>query len=200
MDKPKEITKDTPQPANEGSQNTEGQERKERRRMSPMGRRRFECDPIPGYVIHVFHEDRVGEAKEAGWELCKESEIHLNQRGVGQNMNLSGNTDLGECVSVIGNTATNKRGVFMKLKEEWWTEDMEARQQRNAEIMSAIFPGEPIEPLHPQFIAGNRYVKAAFGKQDGELGSFRPALLNRGRRVAQRPFAPHQPYSPRNGQ
>jgi len=199
MDKAPVIAKDTPNPANADSQNTEGKDRVERRRMSPMGRRKFECDPIPGYVIHVFHEDRVWEAKEAGWELCKETEVHLNQRGVGQPQGLSGNTDLGACVSVIGNTATNKRGVFMKLKQEWWAEDMEARQQRNAEIMAAIFPGEPVEPLHPQFIAGNRYVKTAFGRQDGELGSFRPALLNRGRRVAQRPFVPHQPYSPRNG-
>lgn len=194
----REVSKDTPNPANAGSATTEGTARR-RRPMSMMGRRRFECDPIPGYVIHVFHEDRVPEAKDAGWELCTRDEIHLNQRGVGVNQGLSGNTDLGSNVSVVGNTATNKRGVFMKIKEEWWIEDMEARAQRNAEVMSAIFPGEPIESTHPKFLSGNRYVKSAFGKQEGELGSFRPALLNRGRRVASRPFVPHTPFTPRNG-
>jgi hypothetical protein len=199
MDKTRTVSAQTPNPANEGSQSTEGKERVERKRMPAMGRRKFECDPIPGYVVHVFNEDRVWEAKEAGWELCSTNEVHLNQRGVGQPQSLSGNTDLGACVSIVGNSATNKRGVFMKLKEEWWIEDMEARNQRNAEIMAAIFPGEPVEPLHPQFMAGNRYMKIAFGKQTGELGTFKPALLNRGRRYAQRPFVPHQPYSPRNG-
>lgn len=189
-----DLKKDDPNPANAGSETTQEQERR-RTPMSPYGRRRFECRPIPGFMIHVFSEDRVPEALDAGWQFCTKEETHLNQRGVGNPQGLSGNTDLGSLVSVVGNSATNKRGVFMKLKKEWWDEDMRARDERNAMIMGAIFPGEPINPAAPQLLEGNRYMKAAFGSQRGELGNFGPALLNRGRRVAKRPFVPHRPES-----
>lgn len=193
----REVTAQTTNPANEGSAPTSAEERRARRpKMNAMGRRRFECDPIPGYRIHVFNEDRVREAMERGWELCAPGDVRLNQRGVGTSENLSGNTDLGACVSIVGNTQTQKRGVFMKIKEEWFWEDMEERSQANAFVMGSIFPGEPIDAMHPMLLDKRRYLKTSFGQQGGELGSFRPALLNRGRRVAQKPFVPHRPFQP----
>ena len=101
---------------------------------------RFQVDEIPGYHLHWFNEDRVNRAKQAGYELVRPSEAKLNGRSIGTSV---GNTDLGDCVSVVGSPGQGtQRTVLMKLKEEWWREDQAALRARNARVAGSIFGSE----------------------------------------------------------
>jgi len=119
--------------------NTQAQERARRIPMS-TSLPKFQVDPIPGYHLHWFAEDRVARAKQAGYELVRPKECLLNGRSIGTSQ---GNTDLGDCVSIVGSPGDGvKRAVLMKLKEEWWLEDKAAIDARNARIAGTIFGGE----------------------------------------------------------
>ena len=101
---------------------------------------KFEVDPIEGFHLHWFGEDRVRRAQQAGYELVSTAEARVNGRSIGTSL---GNTDLGDCVSIVGSPGNNvQRMVLMKLKEEWWQEDQNALRARNARVVGAIFGGE----------------------------------------------------------
>lgn len=101
---------------------------------------KFQVDEIPGWHLHWFSESRVRRAQQAGYELVRPSECTLNGRGVGTSV---GNTDLGDCVTIVGSPGNNvERMVLMKLKEEWWQEDRRAMMARNGKVVEAIFGGE----------------------------------------------------------
>lgn len=178
----REVTKDTPNPAN--VQAEAGQERGRRIPMSvPV--RKLEVDPIPGFHLHWHRESNVDRAKQAGYELVTPTEVRINHRSIGNDKTLGGNTDLGSCVSIVGSadSANVERLVLMKLKEEWWQEDKAALDARNASIVEGIFEGEKVgipDGAGTQDLPANAYVKTA--------------ILNRGPRKAKQTRGPRGRY------
>src|ERR1700676_276687 len=90
--------------------------RKNRIPMSvPM--RKLEVPEISGYHLHWIKESNIPRALQACYEFVDYDEVPVNQRGVGTDTEMSGNTDLGSRVSI---------------------------DTRNAGIMGSIFRGEKI--------------------------------------------------------
>lgn len=141
------VTKDMPNPAN--SPTAAGEERIRRVPMS-VPTRKLEVDPIAGFHLHWFGENKAERAKQAGYELVRPEEVRLNSTRLGRDRSEGGNTDLGSCVSIVGSIEGangHERLVLMKLKEEWWQEDKAALDEKNAAIMRDIFVGERIEAV-----------------------------------------------------
>jgi hypothetical protein len=142
--------------------------------------RKLETPEIPGYHPHWVKEEYIPRALQAWYEFVDFDEIpHINQRNPGIDTSLSGSTDLGNRISIasgIGHDGRPERQYLMKLKEEYWLEDKEKIDTRNAAIMETIFRGEKI--LDKGEVSGStketRYV-------DKERTYYRPALFNRKR-------------------
>jgi len=139
----------------------------ERKRI-PMSSRQamLATSPIPGYRQYWFVERNVERAKLAGYEFVDEKEVILNQANSAMDTQISGNSDMGSNVSVVGgvgNDGKPERLILMKIKEEWFEEDQRAIAARNADVMKAIFKEDKV--LHdPQAIASDKeqvYVKRA---------------------------------------
>jgi hypothetical protein len=120
------------------------------RRRIPMSvpRRKLEAAPIPGYVLYWFLEVNVPNAIDAGYEFVDRAEVRLNQTNPANSADDSGNTDLGSRVSVLGNKSGENgrpdRLILMKIKEEWWKEDRELLDNRNAAVIQTIFAGTQV--------------------------------------------------------
>jgi hypothetical protein len=149
-----------------------------RRKRIPMSvpLQKLQVDELPGFHLHWFRETNVPRAMDAGYEIVHREEIHVNQHGIATSRDLSGNTDLGSTVSIIGTPASSEgaaeRLILMKIKEEWYREDRKLLNDRNAQIMGAIFGDEKI--IGPE------------GKINelGQLEYVKQALLNRPARKA----------------
>lgn len=109
---------------------------------------RMKVDDIPGFHLHWFKESNVPRAMDAGYEFVDKEEVHIRQLGLGNPSDLSGNTDLGSRVSIVGSAEGPNRGperaYLMKIREEWYKEDRKLLDERNASIMEAIFGDEKI--------------------------------------------------------
>ena len=153
-------------------------EAKTRRRRIPMSvaRRKMEVEALPGFHLHWFSDANVPLALDAGYEFVSKDEISLNQLGVGANHNMSGNTDMGSRISIIGSlsgpTGGPERAYLMKLKEEYRKEDVAAMAAVAAAPLEAIFRDEMI--AGPEGKVNER----------GELVYVKTALLNRPTRKA----------------
>jgi len=155
--------------------------RKNRIPMSvPM--RKLEVPEISGYHLHWIKESNIPRALQACYEFVDYDEVPVNQRGVGTDTEMSGNTDLGSRVSIaagIGADGRPERLILMKLAEDLWLEDRAAIDTRNAGIMGSIFRGEKIldKGEVSDDIRETRYV-------DQERTRVRPALFQRRRQKA----------------
>ena len=90
----------------------------------PLGTRNvLTYPPIPGYVTRVVNdiEDRVARFKEAGYEVVTGDEI-LGDRAAGV-----GGAVGSEVSKPVGG---GRRGVLMKIKQEFYDEDRAAKQAR----------------------------------------------------------------------
>ena len=149
-----------------------------RRRRIPMSvaRRKMEVEALPGFHLHWFSEANVALAIDAGYEFVSKDEISLNQLGVGANHNMSGNTDMGSRLSIIGSltgpSGGPERAYLMRLKEEYRKEDVVEMARIAAAPLEAIFQGEMI--AGPEGKVNER----------GELVYVKTALLNRPTRKA----------------
>lgn len=89
----------------------------------PIGTRNvLTYPPIPGYVTRVVNdvEDRIQRFKEAGYEVVQREEVGLGDPACG----VSGSTG-SEVSKPVG---AGRRGVLMKIKEEYYKEDQAAKQ------------------------------------------------------------------------
>lgn len=153
------------------------------RRRIPMStsRRKLEVPDgaFPGFVLYWFLESNLTDAINAGYEFVKSDEIKLNQLNPANSADESGNTDLGTNVTILGNKA-NEQGkpeqlVLMKIREEWWKEDRQGLEDRNASIIETIFGKQGV--LGSDKMSGEdkglTYVKTATLQRHG-------GVLNRG--------------------
>ena len=110
--------------------------------------RKLEVPAVDGYYLHWFADRNVDRAMQAGYEFVNRSEVTLNQVGLGMAKSVSGNSDLGTRVSLIGTVQSAdgpaERIYLMKIREEWRREDQLAIEKCNAEIIGAVFEGEAI--------------------------------------------------------
>lgn len=118
------------------------------RRRIPLSvpRRKLEVQPIPGFVLYWFKESNTFDAINAGYDFVSHDEVHLNQTNEANSADISGNTDLGSRISVIGDRMGEygrpERLVLMKIPEEWWREDRALLDNENASIIQSIFGGQ----------------------------------------------------------
>lgn len=144
----------------------------QRRARIPMSvpQRKLEVSEIPGYHLHWFRDDNINRAVQAGYEFVEDKEVHLNQSGVGTSKDITGNSDLGSRVRVVSGTAADGNAehlTLMKIRNEYWEEDRKAIENRNADVMSAIFRDEQV--------LGSEKVSA----EDRSQSYVKTALFNR---------------------
>lgn len=139
---------DTVKPSNPA--NSEAKPKSERIRI-PMSVpvRALETPEIPGYHTHWFKETNIPRAKQAWYEFVAWDEVPVNQRNVGTDKSITGNTDLGSYIS-IADRGSPERLYLMKLKEELWLDDRKKIDERNAAILGGIFRGEVIVDSGPE--------------------------------------------------
>lgn len=142
----------TPNPANVGASNpgsTSTPVETPRRKRIPMNlpTRKLEVEDIPGWRLYWFKEENVPRAIQAGYVFVKDSEVALNRTQIGGAPGVSGNTDMGSGVSIIGGKREDgvpQRLVLMKIEIHFFKEDQLAAVQRNVSIVQGIFDEEQI--------------------------------------------------------
>lgn len=149
-----------------------------RRKRIPMStaQRKMEVAAIDGYYLYWFAEINLPAAMQAGYEFVDRSETNLIQTGLANDKSISGNTDLGTRVSMIGSLdgplGGPERAYLMKLRQEWRDEDRKVIDDRNAAIVGSIFKDEKI------------YGPEGSQREKGSLEYVRTALFNRPTRKA----------------
>lgn len=139
------------QPINQKQQNPSnvpGKARAERKRV-PMSApvQKLEVPELPGYHLHWMRgsHQRIQQALQAGYEFVSPEEVHVNNVSLGGDSAVSGNTDMGSHVSIVGGGLGEDnqpvRLILMKLKEELWLEDQQVVQNRNDQVAAALTGG-----------------------------------------------------------
>lgn len=145
-----------------------------RRKRIPMSTatRKMEVAAIDGWYLYWAAETNIPAMMQAGYEFVDRSEANLVQTGLANDKSISGNTDLGTRVSMIGSLQGPsgqgpERAYLMKLRQEWRDEDRKTIDDRNAGILSGIFKDEKI------------YTPEGSLREKGTLEYVRTALFNR---------------------
>lgn len=101
---------------------------------TPVGRRNILSvkGQEPGYVYRIINDedDRVEMFKEAGWEVVLNSDVSVGDKRVTQ-------------TSAVGSAATmsvggGKKGVVVRIKQEWYDEDQKAKQRQIDELEGTL--------------------------------------------------------------
>lgn len=116
----------------------------DRRRIAMTApQRMLEVPQIPGYYLQWIRgtQARMQQAMNAGFEFVAPEEVQLNNRVLGDDGLRSGNTDLGDRVSV--GDAPDEQGnavrlYLMKQKEEYHADDMAIRQKGNDRVADSL--------------------------------------------------------------
>lgn len=122
--------------------------------------RKLEVPEIPGYKMYWFRGDpgRLQRALRAGYEFVKSDEVDLFSHDLAGNLDLPGQTDMGDRVSVAAQDGADDNGQFlrlylMKIKLGWWTQDQEH------------YEAEKIDPIVKSMNSG----RIGEGEAPGEL-------------------------------
>ena len=106
---------------------------------------------IPGFHLHwmLGGAARISQALAGGYEFVDPSEVDLGTRGIADNASAEGSTDLGSRVSVsagsgLGEDGAPERLYLMKIKQEWWTADQLALEDRNEQIAATLRGGRTV--------------------------------------------------------
>lgn len=123
---------------------------KERTR-NPLGapRQQLSTNDIPGYKTHWFRgtEQRLQAALDGGYEFVQKQEVRgRNSHILGGATETDGNTDMGSRVSHISGETLDAQGqperlYLMKIRQEWFNEDQEMKEERNQALLRALKKG-----------------------------------------------------------
>ena len=109
---------------------------------------KLEVPDMPGYHLHWFNgtADRIQRAIDGGYEFVDPRDVKINSVNLGGDSVISGNTDMGSRVSVVGGSELGKDGqpvrlVLMRIKQEWWEEDQRTVEARNEQVAAALRGG-----------------------------------------------------------
>lgn len=128
-----------------------------RRERTPFSanRSRLQVEPIKGYQQRWFNDvdGRIERATNAGYEFVTAKEAPK----VGDKEVHGGNTDVNSRVSrVVGRSKDDKpiRAFLMKIRDEWYQEDMQKKEEVNRRVDEAIRGGK----------AGGASLENTYGK------------------------------------
>lgn len=100
---------------------------------------------IPGFHLHWMRGDeaRIRQAQRAGYDFVRPEEVEINSVGIGESTAISGNSDLGDRVSVtsgddIGFAGQPGRLILMKIRLDWWNEDRKELEDRNEQVAASL--------------------------------------------------------------
>lgn len=135
---------------------------------------KLEVPDIPGYHLHWMNgtPSRIGQALKAGYEFVDNDEVDINNFGLADSANKTGNTDLGTRVSVSAGTGLDDFGqeqrlFLMKIRLEYWEADQKALESRN-ESIAASLRGGTVGAEGPDG-GENRYIPEAHRKNVANL-------------------------------
>jgi hypothetical protein len=139
-------------------------EAKGNRKRVPMSTpvRKLEVPEMDGWHLHWMRESAIPRALQAAYQFVQFDELPTNQRGIGTDTQITGNSDLGSQIRVaagIGADGNTEYLVLMKLPEELWLEDRGVIDNRNASVMNAIFKGEKIIGAEKDANQGDRDLR-----------------------------------------
>lgn len=107
--------------------------------------RKLEVPDIPGYYMRWFRGTpaRLAQAQRAGFVFVKPQEVMLNMVSLGGDATKSGNSDMGDMVSVIEGSEVDGGGqavrlYLMKQLMEHRLEDDKITQTRNDQVVDSI--------------------------------------------------------------
>lgn len=111
---------------------------------SPM--RKLEVAELPGWWLQWIRgtPERLQQARRAGFDHVRETELDVNNLDVGGDAKTSGNTDMGSIVSTgdgsgeTGNDGQPIRLYLMKQRKEHHDEDMAIQQRRNDSVVDSL--------------------------------------------------------------
>ena len=94
---------------------------------------------IPGYHLHWMRGEagRLQQAQKGGYEFVDVDEVQLNTFGVADGGQEAPGTDLGSRVSVVGGS-DGVRMYLMKIKEEFWDEDQQVKEQQSERLAAQL--------------------------------------------------------------
>ena len=103
---------------------------------------------IPGYVLYWFRGEpgRISSAIRKGWEWVTPEEIsqYIAAVGIGMDLAGGGSSDMGSKVSTAAQEGVGPDGQYlrlflMKLKKEYWDEDMKRYIEKKIEPIVDAF-------------------------------------------------------------
>lgn len=125
----------------------------ERASRIPMSvpQQRLSVPDIPGYHLHwmLGTPERLAQALKAGYQFVEQDEVQVTNRGLADNAESNGSTDLGSRVTVLAGGDTTNNGqhvslVLMKLRQEWWDEDQRKLEAKSDQLAAALRSGSPL--------------------------------------------------------
>lgn len=140
------------------------------RQRSPLSvpRAKLAVPEISGYHCHWFlnSEARLAAALQAGYEfVSKEETVVPNHSLATGDEAATGGTDLGSRVTVISGSSVENgqavRLVLMKIRQEWRTEDMKAREAQSDKLVEALRAGKVADAMQASADLTNRYTGAS---------------------------------------
>lgn len=105
---------------------------------------KLQVPEIPGYHLHWMRGDpqRVQQALNAGYEFVGKDEVAITSVGPGGDATKSGDSDLGDRVSVaaggVGDDGQAVRLYLMKQKMEHYIEDQGIVNERNDKVAASL--------------------------------------------------------------
>ena len=140
------MTQTTANPATPATRDSAKAERKRIPMSTPV--QKLSVPDMPGYHLHWFNgtEDRIQRALDGGYEFVDQREMRTNATGLGSDSTVSGNTDMGSRVSVVGGSELGRDGqavrlILMKIKQEWWLEDQKVIEARSDQVVASLGMG-----------------------------------------------------------
>lgn len=124
---------------------------------------KLEVPPIPGYYLYWIADrpGRVQQAIRAGYEFVTPDEAQLNNTDIAGDATQSGNTDLGNRVSIMGGVGEDGNGqrlYLMKLREEYHLEDQKVHEARSDKIVASLRGGQVGASQDQAGDADKRYI------------------------------------------
>lgn len=132
---------------------------------------KLQVPDIPGFHLYWFKgvPGRLAQAERAGYVFVTPNEVSLNDVSIGGDAKRSGNTDMGNQVSIVEGSEVDASGnavrlYLMKQPMEFFLEDRKIMQARNnsiADTLTANYKQGSVGGLAPgeqQVDAASRYV------------------------------------------
>jgi len=113
---------------------------------------------IPGYHLHWHLEHNIQRALAAGYEFVEDDQVLVTDKGVANNKEETGSTDLGSKISILADRSNGgSRLYLMKLKEEWWMQDQKKQLEVSESIAATMRSGTVGADKDPD--VAKRYLK-----------------------------------------